>query len=70
LRQSAALRQLVRETQLNAAQLVLPLFVRAGRKLRRPIASMPGVFQFSPDELLREATQPQRLSECLTRPPA
>jgi porphobilinogen synthase len=46
---------MVRETHLNAAQLVLPLFVRAGRKLRRPIAAMPGVFQLSPDELLREA---------------
>jgi len=34
----------------------LPLFVRGGRKLRRPIASMPGVFQLSPDELLLEAT--------------
>jgi porphobilinogen synthase len=51
----------VRETQLSAAQLVLPLFVRAGRKLRRPIAAMPGVFQLSPDELLREATRAHEL---------
>ena len=57
LRQSPVLRALVRETQLSAAQLVLPLFVRAGRKLRRPIAAMPGVFQLSPDELLVEATR-------------
>jgi len=42
---------------LNVAQLVLPLFVRAGRRLRQPIAAMPGVFQLSPDELLREATR-------------
>jgi len=49
------MRRLVTETQLNAAQLVLPLFVRAGRKIRRPIRAMPGVFQLSPDELLREA---------------
>lgn len=48
---------MVRETQLHAGQLVLPLFVRAGRKLRRPIAAMPGVFQLSPDELAREAAQ-------------
>ncbi len=54
LRQSPALRRLVGETQLNVAQLVLPLFVRSGRKLRHPIAAMPGVFQLSPDELLRE----------------
>jgi len=55
LRQSPRLRQLVRETSLNAGQLVLPLFVRSGRKLRRPIAAMPGVYQLSPDELLHEA---------------
>jgi porphobilinogen synthase len=57
LRQSPALRRLVAETRLSAEQLVLPLFVRPGRKLRRAIASMPGVFQLSPDELLREASQ-------------
>src|SRR5947199_7783352 len=55
LRQSAVLRRLVQETQLDAGRLVLPLFVRSGRKVRRPIAAMPGVFQFSPDELAREA---------------
>ena len=61
LRQSAALRRLVSETQLNVAQLVLPLFVRAGRKLHKPIEAMPGVFQLSPDELLREAAQAHSL---------
>ena len=57
LRQSPILRQMVRETRLHAGQLVLPLFVRNGRRLRRPIAAMPGVFQLSPDELAREAAQ-------------
>ena len=61
LRQSPVLRRLVSETQLSAAQLVLPLFVRSGRKLRRPIAAMPGVFQFSPDELVREAVRIHQL---------
>jgi porphobilinogen synthase len=61
LRQSPALRQLVRETQLHVGQLVLPLFVRSGRKLRRPIATMPGMFQLSPDELLREAGRAHEL---------
>jgi porphobilinogen synthase len=60
LRQSAALRRLVSETQLSAAQLVLPLFVRPGRKIRRVIQAMPGVFQLSPDELLRDATAAHR----------
>ena len=56
LRQSAALRRMVTETQLSAHQLVLPLFARPGRKERRPIGSMPGVFQLSVDELLKDAT--------------
>jgi porphobilinogen synthase len=61
LRQSAVLRRLVGETSLNTAQLVLPLFVRSGRKLRRAIHAMPGVFQLSPDELLREAERALKL---------
>jgi len=61
LRQSAALRKLVCETGLSVEQLVLPLFVRAGRRLRQPVNSMPGVFQFSPDELLREAARAHAL---------
>ena len=61
MRQSAIQRRLVSETQLNVAQLVLPLFVRSGRKVRRPIAAMPGVFQLSPDELVREATRAHEL---------
>jgi porphobilinogen synthase len=54
LRRTAALRNLVRETSLNPAQLVLPLFVREGMNLRRPVGSMPGVEQTSPDELVRD----------------
>ena len=61
LRQSPALRRLVCETRLSAEQLVLPLFVRSGKKLRRAIAAMPGVFQLSPDELLREAARAHQL---------
>jgi porphobilinogen synthase len=55
IRQSPALRRLVCETELSVHHLVLPVFARAGRKLRRPINAMPGVFQLSPDELLLEA---------------
>src|SRR5580658_7300981 len=61
LRQSPALRRLARETSLHAGQLVLPLFARAGRKIRRPVASMPGVFQLSPDEVVREAEKAHEL---------
>ena len=56
LRRTPALRALVRETTLSASQLIWPLFARAGRNLRQPIDAMPGVFQFSPDEVLKEAT--------------
>ena len=55
LRTSPALRRLVAETHLNVTQLVLPLFVRAGKKLRRAVDAMPGVFQLSPDEIVRAA---------------
>ena len=61
LRQSAALRKLVCETRLSVEQLVLPLFVRSGKKLRREISAMPEVFQLSPDELLREAERAHKL---------
>ena len=59
LRQTPALRRLVAETHLRADQLVLPLFVRAGRKVRREIGAMPGVFQLSIDELLKDAARAQ-----------
>jgi porphobilinogen synthase len=52
---------MVSETQLGVAQLVLPLFARAGRRQRRPIAAMPGVFQLSPDEIVVEAARAQEL---------
>jgi len=54
LRRSAAMRALVRETHLAAAQLMYPLFVRDGRGVRQPVASMPGVFQLSVDEAVAE----------------
>lgn len=54
LRRTAALRNLIRETWLNPSQLVLPLFVREGTNVRRPVGSMPGVAQTSPDEVLRD----------------
>ena len=56
LRTSPALRRLVAETSLNVSSLVLPLFARSGKKLRRAVDAMPGVFQLSPDEIVREAT--------------
>ncbi len=54
LRRTGNLRRLVRETRLHPAGFVAPLFVRAGRAVREPIASLPGQMRFSPDELSRE----------------
>ncbi|HMJ17073.1 MAG TPA: porphobilinogen synthase, partial [Gemmatimonadaceae bacterium] len=55
LRRTEALRNLVRETHLSPSQLVLPVFVRDGKKIRRAVGSMPGVNQTSVDEMLRDA---------------
>src|SRR4030095_2189570 len=61
LRRSAALRNLVRETHLNAHNFVLPLFVSEKVQQRRPITSMPGVFQFPIKEVADEARAAQDL---------
>lgn len=55
LRQSPAVRRLVRETHLVPSQLVLPMFVREGLTEPQPIGSMPGVVQHSLDSLRRSA---------------
>ena len=60
LRQSAAIRALISETRLSASQLVLPMFVRSGKRLRRPVSAMPGVCQLSPDEALKDAEKAHR----------
>ncbi|MGZ8901055.1 MAG: porphobilinogen synthase [Limisphaerales bacterium] len=54
LRRTAALRDFVAETSLADARFVLPLFARPGKNVRNPVASMPGVFQLSVDEVVRE----------------
>ncbi len=55
LRRSDAMRALVRETRLAPDDLVLPLFVCEGEGVRREVGSMPGVFNLSVDEAVREA---------------
>jgi len=57
LRASASLRGLVRETDLRAGQLVLPMFVTAGGPAREPIATMPGVERLSLSAAVEEAEQ-------------
>ena len=57
LRRSEALRALVRETRLAPEDFILPLFACAGTKVRREIASMPGVHNLSVDEIAKEAAE-------------
>lgn len=55
LRLSSQIRAMVRETSLAPDDFIYPLFVTHGRQVRRPIHSMPGVFQLSVDQLAAEA---------------
>jgi porphobilinogen synthase len=54
LRRSSGIRSFVRETRLSADQFLYPLFVTTGTGVRRDVPSMPGVFQLSVDEAVRE----------------
>jgi porphobilinogen synthase len=55
LRRTEAIRSLVRETRLTPDCFILPLFVCEGRGVRREVSSMPGVYQLSVDEAVKEA---------------
>ena len=57
LRKNEALRSLVREARLSRDDFVLPLFVCAGRGVRREVSSMPGVYNLSVDEVTQEVAQ-------------
>src|SRR3954468_1829423 len=54
LRRTATMRALVRETRLSPDMFVLPLFVCGGEGVRREVPSMPGVFNLSVEETVRE----------------
>ena len=57
LRRTPALRSLVRETHLSPSALIYPLFICPGEGVRKPIGSMPGVFNLSIDEALKDARE-------------
>ena len=61
LRRTDSLRALVRETAVTPGDLIYPLFLCPGKGVRREIASMPGVFNLSIDEAVREAEEAARL---------
>jgi len=54
LRNSPALRALVRENHVDVGDLIYPLFIEEGKNLKKEISAMPGIFRFSPDRLARE----------------
>jgi porphobilinogen synthase len=61
MRRTEALRSLVRETHLEPGQLIYPLFICPGDGTRRAIGSMPGVFNLSVDEAVKEAEEAAQL---------
>ena len=61
LRATEPLRKLVRETHLRPSQFVLPLFACPGEGVRREIGSMPGNYQLSIDELVKECAEIREL---------
>src|SRR5882762_9468577 len=61
LRRTPALRRLVQETHLVPSQLVWPLFACHGEGIRREVTALPGVYQTSVDELVKDAERARRL---------
>ncbi len=54
LRYNAVLREMIAETSLQLSDFVMPLFVRSGKNMMRPIASMPGMYQLSVEHLVKK----------------
>ncbi len=61
LRKNENFRRLIRETKLSVDNLIYPMFVVPGQKVKKPIASMPGNFQMSVDHIVREAARMKEL---------
>lgn len=57
MRINEAFRSLVRETSLSPDNLIYPLFIQSGKKVREPIISMPGIYRLSVDQLAKEAKE-------------
>ncbi len=57
LRATPTLREMVRETQLTPQDFIYPMFAVHGEAVRRPVQSMPGVYQLSVDQLVYEALE-------------
>ena len=57
LRYNPLIRDMIRETELSKNDLIYPLFVMPGENVKNEVASMPGVFQFSIDNLVKECKE-------------
>jgi len=60
-RKSEAIRQMVQETHVTAANLIFPLFIIDGENQKTEVASMPGIYRYSIDNLLREVESCMKL---------
>ncbi|MBA2605859.1 MAG: porphobilinogen synthase, partial [Acidobacteria bacterium] len=61
LRKTSALRNMFRETVLNKDDFIYPLFIVEGANMKKEISSMPGQFQMSIDNVLRECDELENL---------
>src|SRR6266481_3860725 len=61
LRKSAALRNMFRETSISKADLIYPLFIVEGENVKKEISSMPGQYQLSIDNVVRECAEIETL---------
>jgi porphobilinogen synthase len=61
-RMTATLRSMVRETELSKNDFIYPLFVVPGTKVKKEVSSMPGVYQMSVDEIVRECSEVKKLN--------
>lgn len=60
-RMNPTIRSMVRETELSKNDFIYPLFAVPGKNFKKPISSMPGVFQMSVDEIVRECADVKKL---------
>src|ERR1700712_1928484 len=60
-RKSEAIRQMVQETHVTAANLIFPLFIIDGENQKTEVSSMPGIYRYSIDNLLREVESCMKL---------
>ena len=61
LRRNEGIRRMIRETRLSPDDLIYPLFAAAGKGIRKEVPSMPGVFQLSVENLVKEARETRSL---------